>query len=265
MQTISVIIFIVVLLGALVCYAFVVQTMKSKREKRNRLIGALKNRARTFKFMLDGFPKGFLPKDLTLLVQRSLADVCESLAQLEPENSAHMNDYQHVSAQMTESQRQSKPAKPVSLDNPQQINDVKKCLEELTKFINTLETKRSVSPTQSAQYRQQIKQMVLKLTVDNYALQGGKSRQSGKKPLALHYYELALNLILKEGTAGQHDAQISQIKTILQQLKQEPAQEQQDTSASSTAATKEQIEETTDEWNEYTKTDSSWKKKNVYD
>lgn len=261
MQTISIIIFIVILLGALLCYAFVVQTLKNKREKLGRLTSALKNRARTFKFMLDGFPKGFLPKDLTLLVQRSLADVCEDLAQLEPENPAHMNDYQNISAQMTESQRQPKPTKPVLLNNPQQINDVKKCLEELNKFVNALEAKKTVSPPQSAEYRQQIKQMVLKLTVDNYMLQGGKFRQNGKTPLALHYYELALNLMLKEGTAGQHDAQISQIKSILQELKQEPKQEHQDSSPNSATKT----EETADEWSEYAKTDSSWKKNNIYD
>ena len=246
------------------CYAFVVQTLKNKREKRNRLLSALKNRSRTFKFMLSGFPEGFLPRDLTLLVQRSLADVCEHLARLEPEDPSHMNDYQHVSAKMTESQRQAKPAKSTPLENPQQINDVKKCLEELNKFVHTLEAKKTVSPPQSAHYRQQIKDVVLKLTVDSYALQGSKAKHHGKTRLAAHYYELALNLMLREGTAGRYDAQISQFKTILQQLKQELAKEQHAKNPTASAS-KEKPEEMSSEWENYTETDSSWKKKNIYD
>ena len=76
MSSVAVIVLIIVVLASLVCYAFISQTMAHKREQQERLIGALSLKARNFKFMLSGFPQGFLPPELTLLVQKSLISLC---------------------------------------------------------------------------------------------------------------------------------------------------------------------------------------------
>ncbi|WP_075185676.1 hypothetical protein [Teredinibacter haidensis] len=263
MSSISIIVTIIVLLAALVCYAFVAQTVKVKREQRNRLLAALKSRSRNFKFMINGFPQGFLPRDLTLLVQKNLIEVSEQLSMLEPKEPAHMQDLQAISSQMTETQRHAKPSAPVTLENPQQIKEVKICLEELHRFIHTLEENSSLSRNQAENYRKQLKQLVLQLTVDGYALQGTAAQGSNKTKLALHYYNLALKLLVREGKPGQFDARIAKLKALHEEMSKKLEEETQ-TLPNSEEEQAEQ-EEIANEWDKFDSDKPLWKKKHAYD
>ncbi len=261
MSSVNIIISIIVLLGILVCYAFIMQSLKQKREQRNRILAALKSRCRNFKFMLNGFPQGFLPRDLLLLVQRSLIDVCEQLAKLEPREPSHVQDLQMVSTQMAETQRHAKPVAQISLDNPQQLKEVKICLEELHRFIHQLETRTILSHNQAEGYRAMIKQLVLQITVDGYVMQGKIARQSSKTKLAFHYFDLALKLLLREGKAGQFTERIENLKTIQQELLKQLELEHAPVSDKEQA----EAEEIASEWDKFDSDEEVWKKKHAYD
>lgn len=264
MSTVAVIVTIVVLLAALVCYAFVSQTIKTKKEQKMRLTAALKSRSRNFKFMLNGFPQGFLSKELTLLVQRSLADVCEQLAKLEPEDPAHLQDFQLMSAQMTESHKQSAPQAVKPLESQQQIKDVKVCLEELHKFVFTLEKKNTLTRNQAGSFKTQIKQLVLQVTVDSYSLNGKQASQGGKTKLALHYFDLALKLILREGKSNKFASQVAKLKEQMAQLQSKLSEEEPQTAMSDDQLAEQN--EMADEWDKFAdKNEDMWRKKNVYD
>lgn len=263
MSSVTVITSIIVLLAALLCYAFIAQTISQKRQQRERLLTALKARVRNFKFMLSGFPAGFLPKELTLLVQRSLMQLLEQLAKLEP-NANHTQDLQGVAQQMAETQRQ--PPQTNSsvqiVDNPQRVREIKACLEELYKFVFHLEGKRLLARAQADIHRAMIRNLVLQLTVDSYVLHGRIARDKDKPRLAIHYFDLALKLMLKERASGQFDGRINQLRAAMAELEgrmlneapltPEPRADDPDQSAIN------------EEWDKFAK-EQSWKKKQVYD
>lgn len=250
------------MLGALVCYAFIAQTITHKRQQKERLLAGLKSRARNFKFMLNGFPEQFLPKDLTLLIQRSLMQICEQMSQLEPNEPAHADDVQKIAQQMAETQRQSPHKQPsANLQNPQQIREVKACLEELYKYIFHLEAKRNLTRAQADTYRSIVKQLVLQLTVDSYVLHGRIAKEKDKIRLAAHYFDLGLKLMVREGKNGQFDGRISQLQTIISELQTRIA-------ASETGPIPSEQEDKAaidSEWEKFGTDDASWKKKQVYD
>lgn len=260
MSTVTVIVAIVCLLGVLVSYAFVQQTVKNKKEHRARMLAALKSRSRTFKFMLKGFPKGFLSKELVTLVQKSLIDVYEQLSKLEPEMPQHLQNFQQLSSELTENQRQAKPSEPPTLDNPQQIKEVKVCLEELHKFVYKLEEKQKISHNQGQYFRDQIKQMVTQVSVDSYCMNGNRAKQSGKTKLALHYFETALSLIAKSGKSGRFKNKTVHLQEISAELKEKLQEEQ-----GVTELTSAEQQGTEDAWAKFSDDDDIWKKKNVYD
>lgn len=263
MSTAAIIISIICLLGALVLYAFAAQTIQQKREHRKRLIAALKSRARTFKYMLNGFPPNFLTKELIVLVQRSMADVCEQLSKLEPNEPSHVQELQLVTSQMVESKRQSGPGKAVSLESQQQIKDVKLGLEELYHFIDTLDRKQTLPRSQAEIYRAQIKHLALGISVDSYCLHGKQAMQSEKTKLAIHYYELALKLLTRENKRSVHEARIQSIREILTELeKRMESEDPQMNLSSQEIAEQEGVQ---DEWDKFNQKDTQWKKKNVYD
>ncbi|WNO09930.1 hypothetical protein [Teredinibacter sp. KSP-S5-2] len=264
MSSVTIITSIIVLLAALVCYAFISQTIKTKREQRYRLLQALKVRNRNFKFMLNGFPTGFLPKELTLLVQRSLIDVCEQLSRLEPNDKGHVEDLQTASAQMAETQRQTTVLQRAPLESHQQIKEVKMCLEELYRFIFVLERKSSIPKKSADVYRNMIKQLVVDVTVSSYELNGRAAQQAGKLKLAAHYYSTGLNLLLRQGKSGIHDQKIQQLKALLDQINKEISlTESADGIPPEEAAERAALE---GQWDKFSQGEESlWKKKQVYD
>jgi len=263
MSSVNVIATIIVLLAVLVCYAFVSQTLRTKREQRNRLLTALKARERNFKFMQAGFPTDFLPRELVLLIQRNLIEVCEQLAKLNPSDPTHLQDLQHVSAQLSETQKQTRPASPVQLENPQQIKEVKMCLEELNRFIHHQEQKAVIPRNQGEAYRSLVKQLALQISVDSYSLQGRTAEQAGKTKLAIHYFDTALNLLIREGKSDLFMQSIAAMKDRIAILKKRFSEEldlQNESEVESPA-----LGDAQSEWSDFDEQRSHWKKKQVYD
>lgn len=263
MSSVAIITAIIVLLAVLICYAFIMQSISQKKQQKVRLLQAMKTRARNFRFMLNGFPTGFLPKELTLLVQSSLIDVLESLAKLEPGEASHKEELLNLTQQKTETQRSGSPdSGGGSIENPQQVREVKACLEELYKFVFHLEGKRRVTREQADAHRALIKQLVLQLTIDSYVLHGRIARDKSKPRLALHYFDLGLNLMRRERGSGLFEGRISQLEAVIDEIKANLAAEGRPSPAASQSDSDSPISE---EWDEFGKQDSEWKKKQIYD
>ncbi len=265
MSTVTVITGIIILLAALVCYAFVSQTIHNKREQKKRLLAALKSQSRNFKFILNGFPKGFLTKELRLIVLRSVIEVSEQLTRLEPNDQQYTQDLKLFTDMLGEAQREQPSQEQAAIETPQQIKEIKMSLDELHRFIFNLEGRGRLARKQADAFRNQIKQLVLRTTVDGYVMNGRTARQASKTKLAHHYYNLALKLLQREGKAGLYDGKIQNLRVITEELASQLSEEEQSTPISAEdAETQAQLDS---EWNKFSEdsTDSMWKKKQVYD
>jgi hypothetical protein len=258
MSSIFVISSIIIILAILVGYTFVSQTMTLRRQHRERIITVLSAKVRNFKHMLSGFPPGFLPKDLIILVLRSLIDLYEQLVDADPDSTQYKQDLQSASQQLNEVQRQDRAIPQVSIENPQQIKDAKTCLDELHKFVFQLEGKGALNRTQADSYRNLIKHLLLQLTVDAYLFSGRHAKQANKTRLAIHYFGLAHKLLTKENKNGAQDKKIAGLAQILKELEDKLQIEEPRSPVS------QPNEETDAQWTAI-KTDDSWKKKQVYD
>lgn len=255
---------IIVFLALLVSYAFVIQNLANRREQRARLAHALKQRVRNFNFMLTSSPAQFLPKELTLLVQRSLIQVLEQLIQLEPKVNQHRAEMRLIVKQMEETQSKGEnPSVSKGLENPQHFGDIKACLEELYKFVYHLEGQKTLPRPQAEAYRRMIKNLVLKLTIDSYVLHGRIAQDSQKPRLAIHYFDLAVQLMLREGGESRFNERITQLRQAISKL-----EEPEDTPSEQAAPTPEEAAEKTQissEWDKFQQQDAGWKKKQIYD
>lgn len=264
MNSTLLIILIVVLLAVLVCYAFVAQTVRQKQQQKDRLLIGLNSRARSFRHMLEGLPANFLSRDLKLLVQRSLVQVCEQLARLDTANRAtHSQEARLIAEAMTQTQQQpEQPDKPIFIENPKHSQDIKLCLEDLYKFVFQLESKRQLTAAQAEAYRAAIKNLVLQVTVDSYSAQGRMAFEQEKFRLAKHYYEHALNLLLRHGPASIHKAKVAMLQSRISDADQLMRQQDSDTVEPLPMDTEQLTEQ---EWKQFGENEASWKKKQVYD
>ena len=255
---------IIALLVTLTSYAFISQSIEKKRKQKQRLLAALKTRARTFKHLLNGFPSDFLARDLQILVNRCLVDATEQLTLLEPGDPTYVQELQLFSSQLEEIKRRPPTNKRKQLDNPQQVREVKKCLQELNHFIGQMVSRGNITPAQSVTYERQIKSMVLQVTVDAYLLNAKQAQQANKARLAIHYYTLALKLLVKENAQGAFQKQITQLKNVISQLETKLAEEDP-TAAKLSANTLAAQEAVAQEWEKLSDDEDSWKKKRIYD
>ena len=258
MSSIYVIAAIIILMVVLMSYAFINQSLMRKREQRKRLLRALKSRSNTFKYMANGFPQGFLPPELKLLVHRTLADVSEQLAKLEPENPNHMADYQISIGEISENKASQSIHSPPKLETHQQIKEAKICLEELHKNVLKLEQKSVINPSVAGNYKQQIQHLLLKATVDDSILQAEQAVMSEKTKLAIHHYSTAIHLLEKNDVNRHYQAVLSALQESLNQ-QQEKLGEQPIT------AEEEELLRTQAEWDKMESGEDLWKKKNLYD
>ena len=256
MSAIYIVAGIIAIVGAIICYLFITQTLEKKRKQRERLVRALYQRAKVFRYILSGFPPNFLTKELTLLVQRCLNDVLQQLAQLEPQNKGHVEEIASVAGLMQATQQRPANGKRPTLQSQAQIKDVKSHLQELYKFTFSLHRRGTIKKVEADNYGEQIKHLVLQISIDAYILQAKAARQAEKPKLALHYFSLAQKLIEKDDS-GKFAPLFAKLSKIIADL---------EASVEPDAIGKPAPEDADQEkaWQDM-ETQDSWKKKNIYD
>ncbi len=261
MSTVLIVSLIVVVLLVAVGYAFVFQTMDNKRKQRHRVASALKQRATNFSYMIEGFPEGFLTKDLTVLVYRCLIDVFEQLAKLDVGNEAHLAALEKYRAAMVKAQERDANTQKVKLSSLQQIKEVRTHLQDLHKFVEKLMQKRTLNGSQAKAYSKQIQKLILQVTIDSYLMNAKQAQRNGKERLALHHYTLARKLLVRSNADKAYTKTIAQIDIVVKELETKIVEQ----SKAPTANEGSPAPVASKEWDEYDNVEGGWKKKTMYD
>lgn len=252
---------IVILLITLVSYAFISHALEKRRVQRQRLLAALRIRERNFKYMVTGLPPHFLTHDLHTLAYRTLIETCEQLAKLDPREPTHQADVNIYSAQLN-SLKQAPYKQRARLENPAQIKEVRQHLQELYRLVAQQEARKLINEVQAAAYGDQIKRLVLQISVDGYVIQAKQAQQMGKPRLAIHFFMLARKLFTSENANHSYDKQIAQLEAAINKL-EETATTKGLKDETIVASERRDASAINKEWEQFG--DDEWKKKQLYD
>jgi len=257
MSTVAIVGIVITGLFILVSIAVATQTIEKNKKEKRRLHSGLTAKARNFEYMLNGFPDGFLSKDLQVLVCKCLLQVYEQLNQLEPGNKAFGKKLSQAKQKFEQVKNGANKDRRVALADAAQIKEVQKLLKLLFNFISKLREAKQLSGGESSAYARQIKQLMLQTSIDTLT-QAKNQALSDKKPrLAIHHLKLIVDKLNKENTNGQYNNLINEHSSALDQLIQHTDQEE--------IAAAERRKASDKEWDEVNKADDSWKKKAIYD
>jgi hypothetical protein len=245
-------------------YLFLSHSIQQRRIRRQRLITALRARRNSFLELATGFPKGFLPLDLSNFLYRAIVDTCEQLSRIERDDPQHTEQMAFYTAQLN-AQQANELQQRVRLDNPEQIKAARHLLQEFYKFIIQQSSLGLINKVQAEAYTDQIKRLVLQMTVDIHIFNARQSQQVGKIRLAIHYYGLARKLLQSEKAGPLYDKQIAQLDNVIIAL-----EERAHSDTTTQASDLEHPQATTPiegskEWERFTEENEGWKKKNLYD
>lgn len=244
-----------------ICYIFIRQTLLKKKQEKARLIRALSKRASDLIQMVNGFPDNFLGRDLSVLLFRNIVDVFEQLSQLDSNETQYIENFKFYTKKMEEAQKISKTQEAAAtILSGSQINETRQYLNFLNRFLQKWAQRGNISQKQHSVYKDQIQKLNAQLKVDSYMMMAAQARETEKPKLAIHYYQLAKNLITEEGLSNVKQRQLMSIEETLPRLMAEMEQQAQ------SQPEKENTESPEDEgWAEYEEEEESWKKKRVYD
>lgn len=263
-MSIYVIASILLLLVSLAAYSFLSHSIEKRRIQRQRLITALRARRNSFRDLATGFPNGFLSNDLTAFLYRALIDASEQLARLEPKDPTHVEQLNLYTNLLT-AQKENSPQQRVRLDNPEQIKEGRGLLHELYKFVMQQASLQLINQVQAEAYTDQIKRLVLQMTVDGHIFNARQAQQIGKPRLAIHHYNLARKLLLSENGGHSFDKQIAQVDEIVTKLEEKVTPNDEAVPTSPTDKSTEADPLATKEWEQFSEDTAKWKKKQVYD
>ena len=264
MSSVTIIVLIVTLLVVLLAYAFISQTMERRRKQKQRLLSALRQRAKNFKVMISGFPSGFLTRDLNVLVHKCLVDVTGQISQLEGKSRQHAEELAHYSKLLEVAKRQPETSQRNRLQNPQQVKEVRALLQDLNTVIGYQQQNGLLPAQQHRSYESEIRQLLLQVSVDSYLLNARQAEGSGKQRLAVHFYTLAAKL-LDRNNNGSHSSQIATLKQKIEELEQAAAE--QDPAHGSDHKSQQLKDDVSRAWDAFEEQQEreDWKKKSLYD
>ncbi len=252
--------FIVIAIGIglfiLVAVAITIQTIDKNNKEKRRMESALKARSRNFDYMLEGFPEGFLSRDLQVLVCTCLEEVFYQLVQINP-NKEYKNKLARAQERLAECKAKQANATSVTLSDAAQIKEIQKMLGGLYNFISKLAASKRINAKEAMAYGKQVRRLMVQTSTDVLIEPIQEAMQQGKPRLAIHYLHMANEKMKKENDDGFYNDRIAKQTARISEL------EEQANSLESSA--KERKQEAAAEWDELDKPDDSWKKKAVYD
>jgi hypothetical protein len=255
MSTTLIIVLVSIGLFALVAVAFTLQIVEKNNRERRQRVAALKAQARDFDYMLEGFPAGFLNRDLRLLVCQCLADAYTRIGQLDRRERSQLAGA--LSKLRTQRQQladeTSSPAYQAITDT-KKIKEIQELLNLLANLVSKLQSSGRITAQQADLYVRQIRRLLTRSSVDAYRAAAAQALESGKPRLAAHYHGLAVERMSKDNSDGFFTEQIPQLRAQIAAL------EQQDSDAD--------VKDTSplgDDWDAFDEPDDAWKKKALYD
>lgn len=252
MTSVLVIAALVILATALVCYVFISQHLAKKKKQQARVLKALKHRQQFLKMLVSELPAGYLPAELNSFVYRVLLNTCEQLAKLDP-GGGYNQEFQQYSQQLQASGTATKVKLP-----PEKSAEASSLLKELGRYITAQSGAGAIPAATAKGLLLHIRRLLLSASVDSHLLQAKKARSENKLRLAIHYYNLARKLLLKENAQQGFQKQVDQLSEVITKLEQEYAAQQPQTKPSG------EEPESDEAWNKLDDEDD-WKKKQVYD
>ncbi|ARN75889.1 hypothetical protein [Oceanicoccus sagamiensis] len=256
MSTTVIVAAIAIGLFILVAIAITIQTIDKNNKEKRRLESALKARSRNFDYMLDGFPEGFLSRDLQVLVCTCLEEVYSQLVQINP-TKGYKDSLARARQRLAEYKAKKANDKTVTLTDAVQIKEIQKMLGGLYNFISKLAASKRINAKEAMIYGKQVRRLMVQTSTDVLVEPIKEAMQQGKPRLAIHYLHMANEKMSKENDDGFYNDRIAKQTSRIAEL------EEQATGLESSA--KERKQEAAAEWDELDKPDDSWKKKAVYD
>lgn len=243
-------------LTLLLIIAYAVQTAERNKRERRRLETTLRVRSRELHDVLDTLPAPLLGRDLRLLIGKGLVDIYQQLHRLHPDPSIQ-SVLEQVQAQCTAIAAEAESSTHIAMTHAAQIKEARALLRAVHAHVLQWYKEGQLSQAQARHHVQRLQHALVLTQLDSYQVAARQALDAGKRSLASHYHQRALERMQKHNPGGTFDSAIAQTKARIAELE---ADHPTPSAQSSESATVTEAEA----WEAFEQS-ADWKKKSLYD
>jgi hypothetical protein len=242
--------------------AYSIQIMEKNSREKRRLMFSLRERAESFKVLLESFPQGFLTPDLQILMCKCLVDILEQLVRIDKVNrNKHTQSISQVNSHLQQLKANPAMGTYQSLGDPKHVQQVQKLLGNLYNFIVKLRQAKKITEDEAVSYTHQVRHLTVLSALDAYRFAQQAAMKDGKVRLAVHYQTVSIDKMLKENSDGYFNDRIVGYQEQLVELEKALLEQEKSTKPEVAAENSEEWDKFEDQYQQ----EQHWQKKAIYD
>ncbi len=225
MSTELIIAAVILALGGLIALFYISHSIEQKRRQKALLVASLNDQGFRLQRLLDFIPPAYLGKDIRHLLLKQIKIRFDRLVELAPGNEKYAKKQASCDAQLAELQSAAAQIPPPAFKSPEEANELRTMLQELSKVIETFAHSKVIPANEAQKHLVSIQASFIEASLNYFLQMGNTARQQKKPKLAIHHYQKALAEMQKRNQQGAYKEKMEQVKLIINELQVESGQE----------------------------------------
>lgn len=218
MSTELIIVFVVLGLVVLGGVFYVNRNIEKEKAKRAVLIGTLSETAHRLQRIIDTIPDAYIHKDLKLTILMEMQKRLEKLVEVAPDHESFKKKLESAKAMVADVQATPVKKQEPRISNPQQANEIRALLQDLTKIIESFRDTGIIPGAAANAYLAHVHDSFVEANVSYLTLLGDQSRNERKWKLAVHHYQKGMAELAKRNQNGRYNDKLAQMKAMCEEL-----------------------------------------------
>lgn len=218
MSTELIIVFVVLGIVVLGGVLYVNRNIEKEKAKKAVLIGTLSETAHRLQRIIDTIPDAYIHKDLKLTILNEMQKRLEKLVEVAPEQETFKKKLEITKAMITELQSNPVKKQEPRITNPQQANEIRALLQDLTKIIESFRDTSIIPGAAANVFLAHVHDSFVEANVSYLTLLGDQSKSERKWKLAVHHYQKGMAELAKRNQNGRYNDKLAQMKAMCDEL-----------------------------------------------
>ena len=201
--------------GGLIGLFYVSHAIETQRRKKALLIASLSDQGFRLQRLLDFIPAAYVSREIRLILLNQIQQRFVRLVELAPDKEKFGIKLASCEAQIAELQTNPPQLPPPAFKSPEEANELRSLLQELSRVIETLAQNKAIPGAEVQRHLHSIHNSFIEASLNYFLQMGNTARQQKKPKLAIHHYQKAVAEMVKRNQQGVYAAQIDQIKLLI--------------------------------------------------
>ena len=234
---------------------YINHNLEQAKNKKAILIGNLSETAHRLQRIIEIIPDSYIHRELKIVILNEMRGRLEKLAELAPTFESIKKKLETCDATLKDVQANTQKPQSPKITSPQQADEIRNLLQDLSKVIETFRNSQIITPAQAGVFLTHVQDSFAEAHINYMILLGDQCRNDKKWRLAVHHYQKAAAELAKRNPNGRYNDRLQQLKNLCDELNRRADDE------GGTAKKVETDSELDKAMNEFLEEEESWKKK----